>query len=261
MRKGFTLIELMIVIAIIAIIAAIAIPNLLESRVTANESAASASMKSGIFPAQVQFQGGGYLDIDGDGVGEFGTLRMMGGLEPTNRFPTGQIKTLTGPLAAANQYSGAGATNDPATGQLANYRMAIFACADTDSTENTAVMRVENTGTATPALVAATNTANNGERLWFVAAAPSDWGSSGRRIFCMAGDGQVRTATLNALVGSVYGVASTSGPANGTPGTGAVLASIAGTYWQSTTTSVGTWSATAMDGNPVTNPNMPVYVK
>lgn len=62
MRKAFTLIELMIVIAIIAIIAAIAIPNLLESRITANESAASATLKAGIFPAEVQFQAGGYSD-------------------------------------------------------------------------------------------------------------------------------------------------------------------------------------------------------
>lgn len=42
---GFTLIELMIVIAIIAIIAAIAIPNLLTSRISANESSAAASLR------------------------------------------------------------------------------------------------------------------------------------------------------------------------------------------------------------------------
>ena len=43
-HKGFSLIELLIVVAIILIIAAIAIPNLLRSRVAANEASAVASL-------------------------------------------------------------------------------------------------------------------------------------------------------------------------------------------------------------------------
>jgi prepilin-type N-terminal cleavage/methylation domain-containing protein len=69
MKKGFTLIELMIVIAIIAVIAAIAIPGLLAAQRSSNERNASTSLKT-ITTAQADFRSN---DRDGNRAMDFWT--------------------------------------------------------------------------------------------------------------------------------------------------------------------------------------------
>ena len=70
-QKGFSLIELLIVVAIILIIAAIAIPNLLRARIAANESSAAASIRT-IDTAQITFQ------TSYNAVGYAGSLAALG---------------------------------------------------------------------------------------------------------------------------------------------------------------------------------------
>jgi type IV pilus assembly protein PilA len=70
-QKGFSLIELLIVVAIILIIAAIAIPNLLCARIAANESAAASTIRT-INTAEVSY-------ITSYPSAGYSTLAMLGG--------------------------------------------------------------------------------------------------------------------------------------------------------------------------------------
>jgi prepilin-type N-terminal cleavage/methylation domain-containing protein len=80
-QKGFSLIELLIVVAIILLIAAIAIPNLLRARMAANESSAAASIRS-ITSAEIAYYGAYPL------IGFAVQIQDLGKTAPCTPIPT-----------------------------------------------------------------------------------------------------------------------------------------------------------------------------
>jgi type IV pilus assembly protein PilA len=99
-QKGFSLIELLIVVAIILIIAAIAIPNLLRARMAANESSAVGSVRT-INTAEIS-----YFTTYGLG---FTNLANLGGTAAACAAATGATATsacLIDATLAAGQKSG-----------------------------------------------------------------------------------------------------------------------------------------------------------
>jgi type IV pilus assembly protein PilA len=147
-QKGFSLIELLIVVAIILIIAAIAIPNLLRARMAANESSAVESMRAintGMISYQSSYPTLGYA----------ATLANLGGASPCVPSSTSACiidSVLAGGVKSGYNFTAVGTGGPPAVSYYAtavpisvNQTGIRSFCSFED-----AVIRVQPTGAAIP---------------------------------------------------------------------------------------------------------------
>lgn len=180
-ESGFTLVEMMIVAAIVSVVAGIAVPNLLSSRATANERAVVAALRT-VSTAQTQCQLRAIVDADRDGRGEALGLAEMAGLRPLR----GTWPALVPPALSTSLGSVDAAGHATSHG----YRLAMYL--------------PDASGTALLAVAAndASVDADLAETAWSCLAWPLDRGRSGVAAFFVNQSGEILTAVNATYSGS-----------------------------------------------------------
>ena len=222
-KKGFTLIELMIVIAIIAIIAAIAIPGLLSSQRASNERNASTSLKT-LSSAEADFRAN---DRDWNHVNDFWTANVAGLYTMTSSAIAGATANNTNdPSIKLIELSVASADTDPVTPSSGTENLALsnfavpsakagywYMALDTDQTlTGSAEMTYKLDTGGTPPMGSVHNTSKFG----FMSFPDSQ--SAGKYVFIVNENNTIfRSATSGAVktgVGNPPGVITTAAYAN-----------------------------------------------
>ncbi len=154
----------------------------------ANEGASAATLKSAMFASQVQFQAAGYLDIDGNGIGEYGFINHISGAKPIKASDgkviseAGELSLLTGPLA-----------REVGTGECAQANGYYFKVFLPDGRggmyDYDAYLRDPDKKRG----------AQLREKHYIALAWPVKLNETGRRIYAMTEDGQLRTTNLLAV--------------------------------------------------------------
>jgi prepilin-type N-terminal cleavage/methylation domain-containing protein len=164
-NRGFTMVELIVVVAIIATVSSIILPSLLGARLSAAESSALATLRT-ICSAQASFHERQCCDRDGDGEGEYGFIAEMSGMV----IPTRAVQVVNPPMLP-NSFRVMNQGFVSRTGYL--FRVALPGPAGVPATESL-------TGGEDPASPVDANLA---EAIWVAYCWPSVRGTTGFRAF------------------------------------------------------------------------------
>src|SRR5262245_9238771 len=177
--SGFTLIELMIVVAIIAIIASMALPKFVASRMSANEAAAISTLRM-ISTAEAQFQAQGAIDSDADGAGEHAYFGELAGTATLRESLGGAPAPGTTALNPAVLSSAFGALNAQSLVSRSGYYFQLWLPGASAGGGVPGIAEMPLVGGADPSNFPEPN---NCEVLWCCYAWPMNANESGNRVF------------------------------------------------------------------------------